>query len=128
MAMMELKIIQYFNRLSKYFQVCKTGNSIVMPWKSKGLSSKIIKPPTTTNNSLNLRLDSFDNLTSWVKYEGSCLETIIKPYTPNSKIINLYIVYEIQLWPFQNSGKFATKNSLFGTVTLAKNADRDNKI
>ena len=89
-----------------------------MPWKSKGLSSKIIKPPTTTNN----------NLTFWVKYEGSCLETIIKPYTPNSKIINLYIVYEIQLWPFQNSGKFATKNPLFGTVKLAKNADRDNKI
>ena len=92
------------------------------------MSSKTIKPLTTTNNSLNLWIDYFNNLKFWVKYQGSCLETIVKPYTPNSKIINLYIVYEIQLWPFQNSGKLATKNSLFGTVKLAKNADRDNKI
>ena len=35
----------------KYFK--KIGNTDnILPWESKGLSDEVIKPPTTSNNSL----------------------------------------------------------------------------
>ena len=40
-------------------------------------------------------------------------------------MINLYIVYEIKLWPFHNIDKFAIRKSLFRTVKLTKSADPD---
>ena len=51
-----------FPLMGKYFQL----NSVVvvidcvLPWQSKGLSNESIKPPTTSNNSLNRRLSYND--------------------------------------------------------------------
>ena len=45
----------------------------------KVVSNKIIKPPTTKNNSLNSKLDYFNNSKFRVKFEGRCLRTIAKP-------------------------------------------------
>ena len=87
----------------------KTLNQIVISWKFKGVSNKIIQPPTTKNNSLNSKLDYFNNSKFRVKFEGRCLRTIAKPYIPN-KIIRLYIVYEIKLWSIDNTGKFVVRN------------------
>ena len=100
----------------------KTTNPIFISWKSKGLSNESIKPPDTTNNSFNPKLDYFNVPKFWVKFEGSCLKTVFKPFTPN-KIVNFYIVYETKLWPYHNSGKFVVRNSLFGNVKLTRNDD-----
>ena len=88
------------------------------------MSNEIIKPPTTTNNSLNPKLDSFNVPKFRVKFVGSCFKTVFKPFTPN-KIVHFYIVYEIKLWSYHNSSKFAVGNSLFGNVKLPENADPD---
>ena len=74
----------------------KTKNLRVISWKTKGLSSKIVKPPTRTNNSLNSKLDYFNVPKFQIKFEGRCLKTIIKPFTL-IKIIIFYIIYEIKL-------------------------------
>ena len=53
------KIILYFKHL---FSVLKPiANSVVMSWKSVGLSDQSIKPPATSGNSVNLRLHYFNN-------------------------------------------------------------------
>ena len=44
----------------------------VLSWQSKGLSNESIKPPTTSDNSLNSRL-SYDGTKIRVKFTGSCL-------------------------------------------------------
>ena len=104
----------------------KTINLIIISWNSKGLSNEIIKPPTTANNSLNLKLDYFSILKFRVSFEGSWLKTVIKPFTHN-KIINFCVLYEIKLWPFHHSSKSTVRNSLFATVKLTKNADPDTR-
>ena len=40
-----------------------------------------------------------------------------------TKIINLYIVFEIKLWPYYNDSGFALKRSLVGGVKLTKTPD-----
>ena len=42
-------------------------------WKSKGLSEKIIKPRTTSDNSLAPELSYIGNKTR-VKFDGGCLK------------------------------------------------------
>ena len=46
-----------FQPLIKHFEVSKTIDIIVVSQKSKGLSNKIFKPPTTINNNLNSKLN-----------------------------------------------------------------------
>ena len=43
------------------------------PWKSKGLSDKTIKPPSTSDNSLTRAVSYYDTKTR-VKFTGSCLK------------------------------------------------------
>ena len=45
-------------------------------------------------------------------------------FTPKS-VLNFYIVYEINLWPFNLHSKFELLNSLFGAAKLTKNVDPD---
>ena len=41
-------------------------------------------------------------------------------------MLNIYIIYDIQLWPFTVDKIFVLGNSLFGAVKLTKNAYFDN--
>ena len=46
----------------------------------------------------------------------------IRKITYTSKqVVNIYIFYEINLWPFTVEKGFALRNSLFGAVKLPKN-------
>ena len=56
----------------RYF--LNTGNTArISSWKSKGLSEKIIKPRTTSDNSLAPELSYIGNKTR-VKFDGGCLK------------------------------------------------------
>ena len=61
--------------MRKYFK----SNSVVgvtdyvLSWQSKGLSNKSIKPPTTSNNSLNPRLGYYGTKVR-VQFTKSCLK------------------------------------------------------
>ena len=61
-----------FQPLNKYSKVI-VNTDYVSSWKSKGLSAETIKPPTTSDNSLTLTLNYYDDLKVRVKFTGSCL-------------------------------------------------------
>ena len=72
---------------------------MVMVCRSKCLSDESIKPPTTTGSILFPRLAYFNNLQFPIKLNGRCLKPDKATFTLK-KIINLYVSYEIKLWPF----------------------------
>ena len=53
-----------------------------------------------------------------VKFDGSCLKQDNVTFT-HKQVVSIYIVYEINLWPFNVGKDFAVRNSLFGAVKLA---------
>ena len=87
-------------------------------WKSKGLSDESIKPPPTSDNSLNPELNYCGTKTR-VKFTGSCLKQSKISYT-HSTIVNIYIIYELGASSSNNNDP-TLKNCLFGAVTLTKN-------
>ena len=93
--------------------VCYHGNP-------KEISNKSFKPPTTSNNSLNPRLNYNDTKIK-VKFTGSCLKQPKFTFT-HKKVVNIYIVYELGA-SSSNVNDPTIKNCLFGGVTLTKNAD-----
>ena len=104
----------------KYF--FKIGNTErISAWKSKGLSDGSINPPTTSDNSLAPALSYIGNKTR-VKVDGGCLKQDKIAFT-HRKIVNIYIVYEINLWNYVYSDDPTRGNSLFGAVGLVKISD-----
>ena len=95
----------------------------VSSWKSKGLSAETIKPPTTSDNRLTPTLNYYDDFQVRVKFTGSYLKQPKVSYT-HSKIVNIYIVYELAASGSHNNDP-TLKIFLFGVVTLTKNADID---
>ena len=91
----------------------------VLSWQSKGLSNESIKPPTTSNNSLNPRLSYYGTKVR-VQFTKSCLKQSNHIFT-RKKIVNIYIVYELAASSSHASDP-TIKNGLFGAVTLTKNA------
>ena len=59
-----------FQAVYRYFKTVTNTNYISL-WKSKGLSSESIKPPTTSDNSLTPILNYYGTKTR-VKFTGSC--------------------------------------------------------
>ena len=81
-----------------------TSTDYILSWKSKGLSSESIKPPTTSDNSTR-----------------GCLEQSTISYT-HGKIVNIYIAYELGA-SSSNDNDPALRNCLFGAVIKNKNTD-----
>ena len=61
-----------FQTIKNYFKII-TNTDYVSSWKSKRLSSKSIKPPTTSYNSLTPALNYYGTKTR-VKFAGGCLK------------------------------------------------------
>ena len=71
----------------KYFK--KIGNTeCIVSWKSTGLSDEIIKPPSTSDNSLPPALSYIGNKTR-IKFDG-CLKQDKTTFT-HGKIVNINI-------------------------------------
>ena len=106
----------------KYFKLNTIVGIVdrVLSWQSKGLSNESIKPPTTSNYSLNPRLSYYDTKIR-VKFTRSCLRQPNFTFT-HKKVVNIYIVYELGA-SSSHINDPTLKNCLFGAVTLTKNAD-----
>ena len=98
-----------------------SNTDYISSWKSKGLSTEIIKSPTISDNSITPALSYYSNKTR-VKFTGSCLKQSKISYT-HGKVVNIYIVYE-----FGESSSHVNdptlKNCFFGAVTLTKKMQR----
>ena len=75
--------------MEKYFKL----NSVVgvadrvLSWQSKRLSNESIKSPTTSNNSLNPRLN-YNDTEIKVQFTGSCLKQAKFTFT-HKKVVNI---------------------------------------
>ena len=94
----------------------------VLSWKSKGLSAKTVKPPTTSDNSLAPVLKYYGTKAR-VKFIESCLQQPKLSYT-HVKVVNIYITYKLGASSSHDNDP-TLKNSLFGAVSLTKNLDID---
>ena len=99
-----------------------TNIDYVSSWKSKGLSAEIMKPPTTSDNSLTTELNYYGTKTR-VKFNRNCLQQSKISYK-HSAIVNIYIVYELGASSSHNNDPTLI-TCLFGAVTLTKNTDID---
>ena len=108
----------------KYFKLNSVVNLInqVLSSQFKGISDKSIKPPTTSDNSLNPKLSYYGTKTR-VRFIRSCLKQPNFTFT-HKKIVNIYIAYELRA-SSSHINDPAIKNCLFGVVTLTKKADID---
>ena len=71
-----------FQPIHKYFKFVNINNEwYITSWQSKGLSSGSIKPPTTSNNSLNPLISYYNAQKITVKFTGSCLKLSTISYT-----------------------------------------------
>ena len=86
----------------------------------KGLSDESIKPPATSDNSLTALTDYLGNKIR-VKFNRTFLRQPKISYI-HGKTVNIYIVYELGV-SSSHSDDPTLKKSLFGAVTLTRNAD-----
>ena len=86
------------------------------------MSDEIIKPPSTFPNILNPLLN-YVGIRIRVEVKGSCLKQD-KISFDHGKIVNIYIVYEINRY-FNISSYQTLENVLFDTVELTKHPDID---
>ena len=93
--------------------VCYHGNL-------KEYLNESIKPPTTSDNSLNPRLGYYGTKLR-VQFTRSCLRQPICTFT-RKKVVNIYIVYELGAYSSHFDDP-TLKNCLFGAATLTKTAD-----
>ena len=110
-----------FQPMYKYF---KSDSSYhISSWTSKGLSNESIESPSAPNNFLTSSLN-YVGIKIRGKFNGSCLKQDKVTYT-HGKIVNIYIVYEINKKDNTVTNDPKLENCLFGAVTLTKNADID---
>ena len=110
-----------FLPMRKYFKLNSVANTAdyVLSWKSKGISNESIKPPITSDNSLNPELNYYGTKAR-VKFTRICLKQSSHILT-HKEIANIYIVYELGASSSYVSDP-TLKNCLFGAVILTKNA------
>ena len=68
-------------------------------WESNGLSNERMKTPVTSVNSFNPVINYFENARIPVHFDGNCLKQE-KVIFAHKQVVNIYIAYEIYLWPF----------------------------
>ena len=68
-----------FQPIYRYFKTI-TNTNYILSWKSRGLSAESVKPPRTSDNSLNPE-STYIDYTIWVKFIGSCLKKPKFTYT-----------------------------------------------
>ena len=85
-----------FLPMRKYFKLSSVAGVIdrVLSWQSKGISNESIKPPTTSNYGLNLKLSYYGTKTR-IQFIKSCLKQPNLTFN-HKKVVNIYIVYEIR--------------------------------
>ena len=110
--------------MNKYFKMI-ANTKYISSWKSQGLWAETIKPTTASDNSLNPQLSYYGAKTR-VWFDGNCLKQDEVTFN-HGKVVNIYMVYEIiKVADLSgNNNRPTIENTLFGAVTLAKNADFD---
>ena len=105
--------------MKNYFKTfIKNNLTFISSWESKRLSNEVIKPPTTTDNSL-APLVIHTGISIVLRFRGSFLKQNKSTFVPTNTL-NIFIVYEI-IKKNPISSYPTLENCLFGAVKLTKN-------
>ena len=78
------------------------------------MSDESIKPPSTSDKSLNPEMNYIDNAKMQVKLNCSCLKQE-KVALDNKELVNIYIGYVINFWSYTQCADFTLDSSLIGS-------------
>ena len=108
----------------KTIKTISANDSNILSWKSKGLTDESIETPSTSNKMLNPSVNNVDVGTkARTEFKGDYLKQK-KTSFDHGKIVNIYIVYEID--DYCNISNYPTlENCLFGGVKLTKHIDAE---
>ena len=112
-----------FQSLIRHFEFITNTPHYISSWNSKGLSTESIKPSTTSDNYLAPAL-SYYGTKFLVKFTGSCLKQDKVTFN-HKKVVNIYVVYELNKIAAIGNNFLKLQNALFGAVLSTKNADID---
>ena len=87
------------------------------------MSDERINSPARTDNSLVSWLN-YISVRLRIKLDDQCLKQDKVTFT-HKNIMNIYIVFGIHLWSYEQMDGSAYENSLLEAVTLTKNVDFD---
>ena len=83
------------------------------------MSNESIEPPSTSDNSLNSRINYTDNAKTWVTFVGGCLKQE-KVAITQKQVVNIYTVYGINLWLYTVGQDFALEISYLELLSCLK--------
>ena len=89
------------------------GIDYVIDWKSRGLYT------FTSLYTTFLHCRKLSGYRIGIKFDNSVL--VVEENNYASKIVNAYIVYDLDTWPKHPLNNFTFKNSLFGATNIVKN-------
>ena len=113
-----------FQPISKHLKAPYVNNiTYILSWNSRGLNDVKIESIKTNNHSLNPRMDHYDMSKISLKFDGSFLNRFL-PTILHSKIVNIYIVFEITS-DYKYINYPSLENCLLESVKLTKNVDID---
>ena len=98
------------------------GTDYVLSWKSNRVfNSKLKELYTAFLNSI-----KFSEYGIGIKLDKDPLAVEQNNYL--TKIVNLYIVYDLDTWPRNPANNFRLKNGLFGATNMVENSDKEKYI
>ena len=94
------------------------GTNYVLCWKSKGVYNSKLKPVHTAF----LHSIKLSEYRIGIKFDEDPLAVEQNNYL--TKIVNVYIVYDLDAWPRNPTNNLKFKNCLFGATNIIKNSDK----
>ena len=94
----------------------------VLTWKSNGVYNSKFKPLYTAF-LYSIKLSGYK---TGIKFDKDPLA--IEQINYLTKIVNVYIIYEVNAWSRNPNHNFKSKNCLFGTTNIVKNSDKEKYV
>ena len=98
------------------------GTDYVLSCKSKGVYNSKLKPLYTAF----LHSIKLSEYRIGIEFDKDPFAVEQNNYL--TKIVNVYIVYDLDAWPRNPTNNFKFKNCLFGTLNIVKNSDKEKYI
>ena len=98
------------------------GTDHVLSWKSNGVYNSKLKPLYTAF----LHSIKLSGYKMGIKFDKDPLAVEQNNYL--TKIVNVYIVYDLAAWTRNPTNNFKFKNCLFGATNIVKNSDKEKYV
>ena len=96
------------------------GTDYILSWKSKGVYNYKLKPQTFWIAS------NLSGSKMGIKFDKEPLGVEQNNYL--TKIVNVFILYDLTTWPRNPTNNFKLKNCLFEATNIVKNSDKEKYV